>query len=249
MNRPPQGISFVLPALNEERNIESLTHEIIEYCSAKELPFEIIIVNDGSTDTTGSIADALAAQYKTVRPIHHVRNQGYGKSLRDGFAAGRYEYLFFTDADRQFRIGSLDGFLPWMEGGKADLVIGYRIDRKDTPRRRFLAWCFNRLARILFSIRYRDIDCAFKLIKNTVFRTLQMTSDGFLFNTELLAKAQIKRCTSVQLGVEHFPRAGGISTVSFRHMRQTMQRLFVLYGEIRTFKRRETLEKPHPGTA
>jgi glycosyltransferase involved in cell wall biosynthesis len=249
MNRPPRGISFVLPALNEERNIELIAHEIIEYCSAKELSFEIIIVNDGSTDKTGSIADALAAHYRTVRPIHHHRNQGYGKSLRDGFAAGRYEYLFFTDADRQFRITGLDGFLPWMEGGTADMVIGYRIDRKDTPRRRFLAWCFNRMARILFSIRYRDIDCAFKLIKNTAFRSLRLTSDGFLFNTELLAKAQIKQYTIVQLGVEHFPRAGGSSTVSYRHMLQTMQRLFVLYGEIRAFKRRETLEKPHPGTA
>ncbi len=249
MNRPPKGISFVLPALNEEQNLELLVQEIIGHCSAKELPFEIIIVNDGSTDKTGSIADALAAHYKTVLPIHHDRNQGYGKSLRDGFAAGRYEYLFFTDADRQFRITGLDSFLPWMEGGKADMVIGYRIDRKDTPRRRFLAWCFNRLARILFSIRYRDIDCAFKLIKNTVFRSLQLTSDGFLFNTELLAKAQIKQYTIVQLGVEHFPRSGGNSTVSYRHMLQTLQRLFVLYGEIRAFTRRKALEKPHPGTA
>jgi hypothetical protein len=158
-------------------------------------------------------------------------------------------FLFFADADRQFRSTGLDSFLPWMEGGKADMVIGYRIDRKDTPRRRFLAWCFNRLARILFSIRYRDIDCAFKLIKNTVFRSLQLTSDGFLFNTELLAKAQIKQCTIVQLGVEHFPRSGGKSTVSYRHMLQTLQRLFVLYGEIRAFTRSEALEKPHPGTA
>lgn len=238
MNRPPKGISFVLPALNEEQNLEPLAREIIDYCSTQELSFEVIIVNDGSTDTTGSIADSLASRYQTVRPIHHRRNQGYGKSLRDGFDAGRYEYLFFTDADRQFRIKSLDPFLPWMEGGKADLVIGYRIDRKDTPRRRFLAWCFNRLARILFAVRYRDIDCAFKLIKNDVFRSLQLSSDGFLFNTELLAKAQITKCAIVQLGVEHFPRSGGSSTVSYRSIITTLNGLFTLYREVRKFRKK-----------
>jgi glycosyltransferase involved in cell wall biosynthesis len=237
MNTAQKGISFVLPALNEEQNIELLSQEMIGYCNSKQIPFEVIIVNDGSSDKTGLIAGSLAAHYKTVRPIHHQCNQGYGKSLRDGFAAGRYEYLFFTDADRQFKIKSLDSFLPWMEEGKADLVIGYRIDRKDTPHRKFLAWCFNRLARILFSVHYRDIDCAFKLIKNTVFRSLPLTSDGFLFNIELLAKAQIKKCTIVQLGVEHFPRSGGSSTVSYHSILSTLKRLFALYQEVRRFRK------------
>ena len=232
-----QGISIILPALNEADNLKPLVSEVIDYLSGTHQNYEIIIVNDGSTDQTGEIAQQLSATHKNISVIHHPENKGYGRSLRDGFAASRYEYLFFTDADRQFRIKSLDSFLPWMEGGKADMVIGYRIDRKDTPRRRFLAWCFNRLARLLFSIRYRDIDCAFKVIRNTVFRSLQLTSDGFLFNTELLAKAQIRQCTIVQLGVEHFPRSGGSSTVSYHSVINTLKGLLTLHREVRRFRK------------
>lgn len=237
MHAPQAGISFVLPALNEEQNIEPLVREIIAYCEARQLPYEIIIVNDGSSDATGSIADSLAAQYKTVLPLHHRHNQGYGTSLRDGFAAGRHDYLFFTDADRQFRISSLDGFLPFMKEGRADMVIGYRIDRKDTVFRKALARCFNLMARIFFAVRCKDIDCAFKLFKKSTIRSLQLTSDHFLFNLELLAKARVRKCRIVQLGVEHYPRSGGRSTVSCQSVLITLQRLLTLYGEVRRYKK------------
>jgi glycosyltransferase involved in cell wall biosynthesis len=235
MNSPQAGISFVLPALNEEQNIEPLVREIIAYCEARQLPYEIIIVNDGSSDATGSIADSLAAHYKTVHPLHHRHNQGYGKSLRDGFAAGRHDYLFFTDADRQFRISSLDAFLPFMQEGKADMVIGYRIDRKDPAFRKLLAWGFNRMARIFFAVHCRDIDCAFKLFKKSTIRSLQLTSDHFLFNLELLAKARVRGCRIVQLGVTHYPRSGGRSTVSCQSVITTVQRLLTLHGEVRRY--------------
>jgi len=101
-----------------------------------------------------------------------MTNKGYGRSLKDGFHASRYEYLFFTDADRQFKVNSLDAFLPYLRGGNMDMVIGFKLDRKDAFSRVFLSWCFNRLICILFSLKYKDIDCAFKLFKKEAFERL-----------------------------------------------------------------------------
>jgi len=230
------GISVTLPALNEAENIEALSEEIMGYFEGKNIPYEIIIVNDGSADETGKIADALAAKHKTVSVIHHSPNKGYGRSLLDGFKASRYEYLFFTDADRQFKIESLDEFIPHVREGSVDMVIGYRIDRQDPFLRKFLSGCFNLLIRTIFSLKVKDIDCAFKLFKKKSFEALNMQSTDFLFNAELLTKAQLRKLSIRQIGVRHYPRAGGTSTVSPKHIILTLGCLFSLYKEIQEFK-------------
>lgn len=236
MKQRYSGISIILPALNEEQNIEGLSTEIMEYFEHRGIPYEVIIVDDGSTDETGNIADGLAKKHHTVSIVHHGRTSGYGKSLRDGFEASRYDYLFFTDSDRQFKIKSLDTFIPLLEEGNVDMIIGYRIDRKDSRLRKFLAWGYNKIVHTLFSLDYRDVDCAFKLFKKDVFISLELTSDDFLFNAELLSKAQIKNLTLIQLGVEHYPRSGGKSTISYNYIFLTIKRLFSLRREIRRFK-------------
>jgi glycosyltransferase involved in cell wall biosynthesis len=241
MSTEQRGISITLPALNEAENIESLAEEIIDYFVGTNLPYEIIIVNDGSSDKTGAIADALASRHETVSVLHHAQNQGYGKSLRDGFHASRYEYVFFTDADRQFRIRSLDNFLPCIRDGRADMVIGYRIHRQDARLRKVLSWIFNKIMQLLFAVPYKDIDCAFKLIKRELVERLEMQSDDFLFNAELLAKAQSQKSTVVQIGVEHYPRSKGESTVSFKHIPLTLRKLLYLYRVIKDFKKRNTV--------
>ena len=242
MEQKNSGISIILPALNEAQNIEELSKEIMHYLERRGIPYEIIIVNDGSTDQTGEIAQQLSTTHKNISVIHHSDNKGYGKSLKDGFEASRYDYLFFTDADRQFRIDSLDTFLPLMNEGNADMIIGYRIDRQDTFRRKIFAWCFNRMIHVLFSIDYKDIDCAFKLFKRDVFKSLEIISNDFLFNTELLAKAQITQCNIVQLGVPHYPRTHGKSTISYKSILLTLRMLFPLYREIKNFKKRMVLK-------
>ena len=138
------GISIILPALNEEENIEALVAQIQNYFATSSLSYEIIVVDDGSTDRTGNIADRLAANSDNITVLHHATNLGYGKSLRDGFQIGRHEYLFYTDADMQFKIDSLDLFMPFIKKGEPDMVVGYRVGRQDTALRKFLAWCWNR---------------------------------------------------------------------------------------------------------
>ena len=242
MNEPNEtfalnlGISITLPALNEEPNLEAQVKEVIDYFNTKHIKYEIIVVNDGSTDKTGEIADKLSITYKNVFVIHHSENKGYGKSLKDGFQTGKYEYLFFTDADRQFKINSLDKFLPFMQESEVDMVIGYRIDRKDNFLRKFLAWCFNRIISILFSLNYKDIDCAFKLFKRESLECLEIKSDDFLVNAEILAKAKLKGLKIVQIGVEHYHRLEGKSTVSCQSILSTLKRIISLHQEIKNWK-------------
>ena len=231
------GISITLPAYNEAENIEALSEEIMGYFEAKKIPYEIIIVDDGSADATGKIADVLAAKHKTISVIHHSPNQGYGRSLLDGFKASRYEYLFFTDADRQFKISSLDEFIPHVREANVDMVIGYRIDRQDPFMRKFLSGCFNLLIRIVFGLKVKDIDCAFKLFKKKAFEALNIKTTDFLFNAELLTKARIKNYSIREVGVRHHPRAGGTSTVSPKHIFLTLKCLFALYREVEKFKK------------
>lgn len=241
-----QGISIILPALNERDNLESLVNEIVDYFSTKRIPYEIIIINDGSSDGTGTIADTLASKHKTISAVHHTQNKGYGNSLRDGFQASVYGYLFFTDADRQFKINSLDKFLPLIKEGNADMVIGYRIDRKDNRLRKFLAWCFNRMVSMLFTLDCKDIDCAFKLFTKEAFECLGVKSDNFLFNAELLAKSRIKQLKIVQVGVENYPRFKGKSTISYKFIFLTIKNLLSLYREIKDFKRKESSKQLNP---
>jgi glycosyltransferase involved in cell wall biosynthesis len=223
------SISIVLPALNEEDNIESLVGQIKNYFKTNSIPYEIIIVDDGSTDQTGSIADRLAGEYEDITVIHHPENQGYGKSLRDGFHAGKHEYLFYTDADLQFKINSLDLFVPYMQKGEADMVVGYRVGRQDPWLRKFLSWGYNKLSCTLFSLKVKDIDCAFKLFKRQSYLRLELLSNDFLIDTEILTKARISNFIIEQVGVQHYPRAAGETTVSFKHILETLKGLAVLY--------------------
>jgi len=227
------GISIVLPALNEEENIEVLVGQIKDYFKTNTLPFEIIIVNDGSIDQTGSMADRLADTHKNITVIHHPENQGYGKSLRDGFQAGQKEYLFYTDADMQFKIESLDLFMPYIKEGKTDMVIGYRVGRQDIWLRKFLAWGFNKFSSTLFSLGVKDIDCAFKLFKKQSYMKLDLFSNDFLIDTEILTKSRQENFIIEQVGVRHYPRSAGESTVSFKHVFETLKGLVALYRQTR----------------
>lgn len=228
-----EGISVVLPAFNEESTLEYLVATIIDFFDSTPYRYEIIIVNDGSTDKTGEIANRLSAAHQNVSVIHHSENRGYGKSLKDGLYAGHYEYLFFTDADSQFKINSLEAFLPFIKSGEVDMVIGYRIDRKDSPLRKLCARSFNSLVQILFSLDYKDINCAFKLFKKGAFEGLNVEADDALFNVELLVKASRKHLRIVQLGVEHYPRVNGESTVSYTFIPSIIKNLLSLHRTIK----------------
>jgi len=215
------AVSGVMPAYNEEDVLRESTEELraalAEHCER----FEIILVDDGSTDGTPQLADALAEEYPEVRVIHHKPNQGYGASLRDGFTSARMPLVFYTDADSQFVPDEIHLLLDRI--GDADIVTGYRADRQDPWRRKFFSWGFKEFVRFTFGVYVRDCDCAFKLYRQKVFSEVRIDSNAFFVDAEVLAKANVLGYRIDEVPVTHRPRAGGESTVRLSHILSTLR--------------------------
>lgn len=209
MDRLP-GLTFFFPAYDEEATVEAVVREGLEVLPRFADDLEVIVVDDGSRDRTGEIADRLAAEDARVRVVHHRPNRGYGGAIRSGLTAARRPYVFYTDGDRQFDLGDLARLVPRL--GRADVVVGYRQKRADPARRLFIAWVYNTMIRIMFRAPFRDVDCAFKLFRRDVFERVPLSrvrSNGAFFSPELLLVLRAAGARIEQVGVGHFPRRAG----------------------------------------
>jgi glycosyltransferase involved in cell wall biosynthesis len=211
-HKSPLSISVFFPCCNEEAAVEPLTQKTLAVLQKLTDDFEIIIVDDGSTDQTAQIADKLAAEIPQVKVIHHDKNLGYGSALQSGFKATSKQLVFYTDGDAQFDINELPPLLPLME--QYDIVSCYRINRREGLIRKFNAFCWTKLICMLFGLRLKDIDCAFKLYKRSLFDNIKLESTGALIDTEILAKAARKGYSITQRPVHHYPRQQGASSGS-----------------------------------
>ena len=221
-------LSVFLPCYEEEGNVARAVERAIAVLRERDLDrFEIIVVNDGSRDRTGAIADALAGDYDEVRVAHHVQNQGYGGALRTGFAEAKFPWVFFTDGDGQFDLDEIDGFLAAADD--VEVVIGYRLRRADHFGRRVNTWLWSLAVRTLFRLRVRDVDCAFKLLsRHALDEVGPLTASGAVISTELLVGARRAGLAIREIGVHHYPRQAGAPTgasikVILRALRELVQ--------------------------
>lgn len=222
-------LSIVFPALNEEANISDCVRDALAYLEG--MRGEVIVVDDGSQDRTAEIvASWVEKEPQRVRLIQQPTNLGYAVALWEGFRQAKGDWIFYTDADNQFDLKEIDLLWPLSEG--ADLVTGFRKDRQDPAIRIFVARCYNLVARSLFRLNVRDIDCAFKLFRRDVFERIAIESKRFLVDVELLAKARKERMVVREVGVTHLPRTRGESTVRFQDVTRTLRGLVWLFGKI-----------------
>jgi glycosyltransferase involved in cell wall biosynthesis len=219
-------LTYFFPAHNEEANLQGLIEEALDTLPTLADTFEIIAVDDGSRDRTAAIADELTARHPgVVRAVHHRTNLGYGAALRSGFGAARYEYVAFTDGDRQFRVEDIGRLTERMAADdRPDAVVGYRIRRADPFIRTVYARAFRLANRIFFGLRVTDVDCACKLFRRDVLEDVRVGSEGAFFSAELLIKLRAAGRSVVEVGVPHYPRTAGSPTgarpqVIFRAMR------------------------------
>jgi glycosyltransferase involved in cell wall biosynthesis len=201
------SLSVFFPCYNEEGNLERVVGEALDFLPAVSDDFEIII---GSGDRTGEIARRLAAADPRIRAIHHDSNMGYGAALRSGFAAATKQLVFYTDGDGQFDIRELSALLPLAR--RCDIVSGYRINRRDSVVRRLNAFLWGKLVQALLRFRCRDVDCAFKLYRRSIFDRMDLKSTGALIDAEILARAARAGCTIGEVPVHHKPRLAGQQT-------------------------------------
>lgn len=204
------SLSVVLPCYNEEANVERTSLAALAALRTFANDFEIIIVDDGSKDRTGEIADQLATHYPEIRAVHNHPNRGYGGALRAGFAAATKEHIFFTDGDGQFDCGEISSLLALLD--RCDIAIGYRLDRKDSALRCFNGWGWTKLCNLFLGLHLRDIDCAFKLFPRRLLGEIELHARGALISAELMGKAARRGYRIGQVGVRHLPRPAGAAT-------------------------------------
>ena len=221
---PRPGLSLVIPAFNESAVIARAVAEAEAALSRHFDHFEIIVVDDGSSDDTAAVVFEALAVSPHTRILWHDRNRGYGAALRTGFEAARFDLVSFTDADCQFDLTDLARLAPL--AAEVPIVAGYRADRKDPWRRRFLSWGYNVLARALCGTRVRDVDCALKVFRRSVLVNLLPESRGYFVNTEMMTRAARLNLDVAEVAVKHRPRAGGVSKVSLREVPRTARTLF-----------------------
>ena len=217
------SISVFFPCYNEEANVERTTRAALKACRRLVRDFEIIIVNDGSKDRTGEIADRLAAEHDHVRAVHNDPNLGYGGALQRGFREARKDWVFYTDGDGQFDFEEIELLLAMLD--EYDIISGFRLNRRDSMLRKINAFCWGVLVNRVFGMRIRDVDGAFKIFPRRLFDEIEMWSMGALIDAEILAKATRLGYRIGQVGVHHYARTAGTQTganlrVIFRAFRE-----------------------------
>jgi len=205
------SVSVFFPAYNDAPALPALlgkTFAVLPRCARD---FEVIVVNDGSRDATAEVLEELRRKYAPhLRVVTHPENRGYGGALRSGFAAATKELVFYTDGDGQYDPDELPLLVERM-GPDVGLVNGYKLQRHDPWHRVWIGRVYNFMARLLFRIRIRDIDCDFRLIRRRLLEEIRLTSTSGTICVELVRKLELSPCRVEEVGVHHYPRLHGRS--------------------------------------
>jgi len=208
MNKP--SITAFCPCYNDGGTIASMIILMDETCRKLTDDYEIIVVDDGSSDQSRKVLEELKVKYEKLRVILHEKNKGYGGALRSGFAAAKKELIFYTDGDFQYDVTELKNLLPAMKDG-VDIVNGYKIARSDPLHRKIIGRMYHFLMKLLFGFKIRDVDCDFRLIRRSVFDKVTLTYDSGIICVELIKKIQDAGFKFAEVPVSHYFRAYGKS--------------------------------------
>jgi glycosyltransferase involved in cell wall biosynthesis len=229
------SVSFVIPMFNEELNIDHAIDAAVEALEKYTADYEIVIVDDASTDTSPRLVAARAAQNPRIRMLRHEKNRKLGGSLKTGFAAATKDLVLYMDADLPFDPDVLGRAMRAMEVTGADVIAGYRHDRTiEGWKRTLYSYCYNALIGLLFGWPHRDINFSFKLMKREVLQAIELAAEGSLIDAELIVKAKNRGFVIQQIGLDYFPRVRGTSHLSSPGViLKIFAELWKLYPEMR----------------
>lgn len=209
--KPFKQLSIFFPAYNEEFVIKKTVADAAKVARGIAETYEIIVINDGSTDRTGEIVEDIINVNPRIKLISHATNQGYGAAMKSGLTAARYPWVIACDSDGQFDLNEIKKFTPFIKDH--DLIIGYRLKRSDSRYRRLMAFILKMVNLILFKINFKDIDCGFKLFKKEVITAVSpLTTNSAITVTEFITRAVRLGYRVKEVGVSHHSRSGGQQT-------------------------------------
>lgn len=237
MSKKLSSLSIFFPCYNDAGTIASIV--MLAYITARKLTddFEIIVVDDGSTDAGLDILDELERVYSDLKVIRHEKNRGYGGALKTGFITAQKDFVFYTDGDIQYDVEELEDLAEQMDDG-VDIVNGYKIARSDSIWRKIIGFSYNTFSRFMFRIRLRDIDCDFRLIRRSVFNKVKLNSDTGTICVEMVKKIQENGFVFREVPVHHHFRSYGRSQF-FKpfHVFKSILHIWVLWWDMVVMKR------------
>lgn len=206
------SVSFFCPAYYDEKNLPDLIPNVVSFLKRNSDKFEVLIINDGSPDNTGSVAESLAIEYPEVSVVHHDKNMGYTATLVDGFKRSKYEYVIYTDGDNQYDIKDIQKYLYLLNTN--DVITGYAVKKAVSNYRLFQSWLFNLLFRLLFRVNFKDVNCSLKVLKREVIDNISINSNakGAFVDAEIVFKAIKNNYKVAQFPVIHYERKSGIAS-------------------------------------
>ncbi len=232
LERRPVGLSVFFPAYNDSGTIASLVIAAVQTAGTLTPDFEVLVINDGSSDSTAAIIDELARLYPQVRAIHHEKNRGYGGALRTGFASAAKDWIFYTDGDAQYDPREMARL--WEKAGPGvDLVNGYKISRSDPLHRVIIGRVYHHTVKILFGLTVRDVDCDFRLMRRQIFDRVHLEKSSGVICLEMMKKITDAGFAIAEVPVHHYHRAYGKSQFfNFRRLARTAVDVLKLWREL-----------------
>ena len=208
------SISVIFPVYNEEATLERGLSELIKFLDGCNLStFEVVVIESGSTDSSAQIADGMAERWPCIRVIHEGRRNGFGAAVRLGYRSARMEWIWLVTPDLPFPLKSLETALPLLE--EYDAILSYRLNASRRALRRVQSFVFNSLVKLMFGLRVRCVNSAFKLIRRRLVQDIDFQSRGWTIDTELIWVLQARGARIIEIPVELIERSQGVSKIAF----------------------------------
>ena len=227
----PESVSLFFPVYKDERTVRTVTQKARLLLASLGCAYEIVIVNDGSPDGSGAIADELAREHPEVRVVHHPRNLGYGAAVRSGIEASRYEIVCMTDGDDEYEVEDFRKLLKLRQ--HYDLVITFRYRKIYSSSRIFVSWVYNVVLRFLFRTPFRDVSTGLRLVRRAVLQDVELESTSPFIGAELAIKTMLKGYRVGEVGIQTFPRSFGRgSSTSIPNILATIADMWRIYRRV-----------------
>jgi glycosyltransferase involved in cell wall biosynthesis len=231
MTEKKPDISLFFPVYNDEKTVRIVANRALELLEEVADNYEIIIVNDGSPDSSGDIADALAAEHENISAIHHPKNRGYGAAMKTGIASSRFDIICMIDGDNEYDVFDLKKMLAVKDYYM--LIIAFRYRKLYSTKRIFISFVYNSVLRLLFKSPFRDISTGIRLIHRAVLDDVVLTSNSPFIGAELSLKSMLRGFPVGEVGIQTFPRDFGTgSATSFPNIMGTIKDIWRIRKEI-----------------
>lgn len=228
---PESGVSLFFPVYRDERTVRIVAEKALGLLESLDVDHEIVIVDDGSPDRSGKIADELARERSCIRVVHHGSNRGYGVAVRSGIAACRFDSICMIDGDNEYEVEDLRKLLRLRD--RYDLIITFRYKKVYSGMRIFISWVYNSLLRFLFKTRFRDVSTGMRLVSRSVVEDVSLEADSPFIGAELAIKAMLKGYRVGEVGIQTFPRTfGSGASTSRENIVATIVDMWRIYRQV-----------------